>query len=125
MTDDTITFTTLNSKRSDAGPYKLVVENRFGKDFAKLRVNVLDVPGKPVGPLSFSDITAEAITLHWSPPKDDGGSPITNYVVEKKNERTGEWEKVSSSPLRTFSVPVHIHYNIYLDRPASGHFVPC
>ncbi|KAI6175533.1 hypothetical protein M3Y97_00699600 [Aphelenchoides bicaudatus] len=94
VTDDRITFTTINSKRSDAGPYKLVAENRFGKDFAKLRVNVLDVPGKPTGPLSFSDISGEAITLHWSPPKDDGGAPITNYVVEKKNARTGEWEKV-------------------------------
>lgn len=73
VTDDRITFTTINSKRSDAGPYKLVAENRFGKDFAKLKVNVLDVPGKPTGPLSFSDITGEAITLHWSPPKDDGG----------------------------------------------------
>lgn len=49
------------------------MENRFGRDVAKLKVNVLDVPGKPTGPLSFSDISAEAITLHWGTPKDDGG----------------------------------------------------
>lgn len=44
--EDKIVFTTVDSKRPDAGPYKVVVQNRFGKDFAKLRVNVLDVPGK-------------------------------------------------------------------------------
>uniref|UniRef100_A0A915DB47 Titin n=1 Tax=Ditylenchus dipsaci TaxID=166011 RepID=A0A915DB47_9BILA len=55
-------------------------------------------------PLSFSDISGEAITLHWSPPKDDGGAPITNYVVEKKNPRTGEWEKVGQPIGSSFRV---------------------
>jgi hypothetical protein len=76
VTDDKITFTTVNSRRSDAGPYKLVVSNRFGKDTAKLKVNVLDVPGKPTGPLSFSDISGESITMTWLPCKDDGGKFI-------------------------------------------------
>lgn len=44
--NEKIVFTTKDSKRSDAGPYKVIVQNRFGKDFAKLNVNVLDVPGK-------------------------------------------------------------------------------
>uniref|UniRef100_A0A1I7S352 non-specific serine/threonine protein kinase n=1 Tax=Bursaphelenchus xylophilus TaxID=6326 RepID=A0A1I7S352_BURXY len=95
--DDKIIFTTVNSRRSDAGPYKLVVENRFGKDFAKLKVNVLDVPGKPQGPLSYSDISGEEITMLWSRPLDDGGAPVTNYVIEKKNPRTGEWERIGTS----------------------------
>lgn len=58
---------------------------------------MLDVPGKPQGPLSYTDIAGDAITLHWGSPKDDGGSPITNYVIEKKNSRTGEWDKVGQS----------------------------
>ncbi|KAL3088858.1 hypothetical protein niasHS_009150 [Heterodera schachtii] len=93
---DKIVFTTRDSKRSDAGPYKVVAQNRHGKDSAKLNVNVLDVPGKPGGPILFSELAADACTLHWSPPKDDGGSPLTNYVVERKSARGGDWERVGA-----------------------------
>uniref|UniRef100_A0AC34RIM6 Twitchin n=1 Tax=Panagrolaimus sp. JU765 TaxID=591449 RepID=A0AC34RIM6_9BILA len=102
--DGKITFTTLNSKRTDAGPYKVVVQNRFGKDTGKLKVTVLDAPDKPTGPITFSEITGEAITLHWLPPKDNGGGEITNYVVEKKNPKTGEWEKVGQPTGTNFRV---------------------
>ncbi|XGW29138.1 hypothetical protein V3C99_008720 [Haemonchus contortus] len=87
---DSIVITTTDSKRSDAGPYKIVLSNRLGKDTAKLNVNVLDVPGKPTGPIRATDIQGDAMTLHWSPPKDNGGDDVTNYVVEKRTPG-GEW----------------------------------
>jgi len=34
--------------------------------------------------------------FRWKPPKDDGGSPVTNYVVEKYRLGVDVWEKVSS-----------------------------
>ncbi|KAK0400071.1 hypothetical protein QR680_003339 [Steinernema hermaphroditum] len=92
--DGKITFTTTAAKRADGGPYKINVQNRFGKDSAKLHVTVLDAPGKPTGPIAHTDVTGDAVTLHWSPPKDNGGDEVTNYVVEKKDPRTGEWVKV-------------------------------
>lgn len=87
---DSIVITTTDSKRSDAGPYKIVLSNRFGKDIAKLNVNVLDAPGKPTGPIRATDIQGDAMTLHWLPPKDNGGNDVTNYVVEKRTPG-GEW----------------------------------
>ncbi|KAE9421213.1 hypothetical protein Angca_004091, partial [Angiostrongylus cantonensis] len=90
---DSIMITTTDSKRSDAGPYKIVISNRFGKDTAKLNVNVLDVPGKPTGPIRATDIQSDAMTLHWLPPKDNGGDDVTNYVVEKRTPG-GEWVTV-------------------------------
>ena len=33
--------------------------------------------------------------MEWRSPKDDGGGPITNYIVEKKDPKTGQWVKVS------------------------------
>lgn len=47
------------------------------------QVLVVDKPSPPVGPLDCSDITPDTCTLSWKPPLDDGGSPITNYIVEK------------------------------------------
>lgn len=88
-----IIIRTTAAKRSDAGPYKINVANRFGKDTAKLLVNVLDAPGKPTGPITASDIQGDAMTLHWLPPKDNGGDHVTNYVVEKRTPG-GEWIKV-------------------------------
>lgn len=70
-----------------------MLSNRFGKDEAKLNVTVLDAPGKPTGPITASDITGEEMMLHWQPPKEDGGAPVTNYVVEART-KNGEWKKI-------------------------------
>lgn len=51
--------------------------------FAPTQVLVVDKPSPPVGPLDCYDITPDTCTLSWKPPLDDGGSPITNYIVEK------------------------------------------
>jgi hypothetical protein len=48
-----------------------------------------DRPLPPQGPLDVSDITPETCSLSWRPPLDDGGSPITNYVVEKLDPFSG------------------------------------
>ena len=43
------------------------------------------------------------MVLQFKKPEDDGGKPIANYVVEKRDKKTGVWEKVSdcvpSSPV--------------------------
>ncbi|XP_055331451.1 twitchin-like isoform X3 [Paramacrobiotus metropolitanus] len=82
------------AKRSDTGTYKLTLKNRLGQDTGSVRVTVLDRPDKPER-LRADEIEADSITLKWSPPKDDGGEPITNYVVEKRGP-DGVWTKVNN-----------------------------
>ncbi|XP_070535071.1 twitchin-like [Ptychodera flava] len=84
------------AERDDSGVYKLILSNPKGTDTATIKVTVVDHPGPPEGPLEASEVTADTAKLTWKPPKDDGGSPISNYVVEKKEAGTNTWYKVSS-----------------------------
>ncbi len=36
------------------------------------------------------DFDNRSVTLRWLPPADDGGRPITHYVIQKK-DKFGGW----------------------------------
>lgn len=44
--------------------------------------------------------------LKWTPPTEDGGAPITNYVIEYRPSGSVRWNRANSSPVTetTFSV---------------------
>lgn len=42
--------------------------------------------------MTVSNIKAQSCYLHWEAPLDDGGSELTNYIVEKKDVITEEPE---------------------------------
>ena len=56
---------------------------------------MLDKPTVPEGPLIVSDVTNQTAVLSWKAPKDDGGSPIEKYIIEKMNIARGEWQPVN------------------------------
>uniref|UniRef100_A0AAG5CSE1 Twitchin n=1 Tax=Anopheles atroparvus TaxID=41427 RepID=A0AAG5CSE1_ANOAO len=95
INDTEAIFKNDNSRRIDSGSYTIHLVNCVGKDTASCRVLVVDKPSPPVGPLEVSEITPESCTLSWKTPLDDGGSPITNYIVERY-EPLGYWTKASS-----------------------------
>jgi len=45
----------------------------------------------PEGPLQVSDVHKEGCKLKWKRPKDDGGTPIEYYQVDKMDPETGCW----------------------------------
>lgn len=57
-----------------------------------------DKPDKPTGPIVIEALLKNSVVISWKPPEDDGGSWITNYVVEKCEAKEGaEWQLVSSA----------------------------
>lgn len=59
-----------------------------------IEIEVIDKPAAPEGPLKISDVTNQTAVLAWKPPKDDGGAPIENYIIEKMDAARGEWTQV-------------------------------
>lgn len=59
---------------------------------------ISDKPCIPEGPIVVDALLKSSVVISWKVPKDDGGSMITNYIVEKREAKEGEqWNLVSSS----------------------------
>ena len=59
-----------------------------------LLINLLynsDPPSAPQG-LQIIDIHKKSAVLTWKPPADDGGTPVTNYRIEYKQEGGMRWD---------------------------------
>lgn len=46
-------------------------------------------PGKP----EVENVDKTSISVTWTPPESDGGSPITNYIIEKYDLSRKKWVK--------------------------------
>lgn len=101
-TDHYSTVLTINEcTRNDTGVYLLTVSNAAGSKTVALHVTVLDVPAPPIGPVKILEVTPEYMVIEWRPPKDDGGSPVMNYIVEKRESNKETWGGVSSGSTST------------------------
>lgn len=56
-----------------------------------LWIQFVDKPGQPIGPLKPEEVRADHIKVSWKKPKDNGGSEITGYIVEKMELDSGQW----------------------------------
>ena len=41
------------------------------------------------------------MTVSWSPPESDGGSKITGYTLEVKQDFSSRWNKIATSVIET------------------------
>lgn len=53
---------------------------------------ILDEPGAPGKP-EVTDWDKDHVDLRWIPPTKDGGSPITGYIIEKREKGSPKWVK--------------------------------
>ena len=63
------------------------------------------MPAAPV----VADKNKHSVTLTWTPPEWDGGSPIKGYIIEIQDEGSSSWVKINDPddlcPTTEFTVP--------------------
>merc|ERR1712142_379958 len=84
-------ITVRKTERKDTGKYKLVLTNSSGTCETFADGVILGRPSMPQGPIEITDVRAKKATLHWEKPEDDGGCPITHYIIERQDVETGRW----------------------------------
>ena len=62
-----------------------MIANDSGPINVNFKIKVKAPPAQPTGPLEVTDISKTHCTLLWKPPKDDGGSKVTHYLIEKRD----------------------------------------
>ncbi|XP_036400675.1 titin-like [Megalops cyprinoides] len=93
-------MTIKDATREDAGKYEITLTNALGTKTAEISVIVLDKPGPP-GAIKIDEVSADSVALSWDPPEYDGGCQINNYIVEKRDTTTTNWQIVSATVART------------------------
>lgn len=82
--------------------FRVMAENQYGTsdpvttmDPIKAR-HPFDPPGAPGTPKGV-ETTEDSITITWTKPRHDGGSPILGYVIEKRLLSEDKWVKATPS----------------------------
>ena len=105
-----------NANRQTAGNFVISAKNTSGEKIQKIKVVVLDKPGTPEN-IKISKVFATKLNISWDAPVLDGGSAISNYVLEKRETSRPTWVFVSSSIMGTeFTVPKLIANHEYVFR---------
>lgn len=101
FTDTQLSLVIKEACRDDVGQYSIKLSNTAGETTVDIGIVVLDKPGPPTGPVKVEEVTSDSVTISWKPPEYDGGCTINNYIVEKKDTSTTNWQIVAANLART------------------------
>uniref|UniRef100_A0A3B4DPS6 Immunoglobulin like and fibronectin type III domain containing 1, tandem duplicate 3 n=1 Tax=Pygocentrus nattereri TaxID=42514 RepID=A0A3B4DPS6_PYGNA len=90
-------------QRKNTGEIKLKLKNEFGTIEAFSKLIVLDKPTNPLGPVEVIEASSSCVEFKWRPPKDDGGSPVSHYNLERQQLGRNTWKKIGN-------IPAEAHY---------------
>lgn len=94
ITDDKIIFKIKKPSREQSGHYQIKVENAQGEVTKDVNIVMQDVPSPPLD-VNVNEVFQTSCVVTWKAPKDDGGSPLVHYVVERQDlSLKAQWESV-------------------------------
>lgn len=67
----------------------------MSKTFNSLMLRIIDPPSQPAAPV-ITDKSTSSVSLSWTPPEKDGGSPVKGYIVEVQDEGSHEWRRINT-----------------------------
>lgn len=83
--------------------FRVMAENSLGQGPA-LESDPIQItqnaspPGIPSAPLEMRVVSPSAIVIEWGIPENDGGSPLTGYVIAAREARRTMWIQVGKVP---------------------------
>jgi len=80
-------------------------------EYSERKWRFTEIPGKPGAP-KIADWCVDKVDLTWAEPKHDGGTPITGYVIEKKEKLSTVWDEVLTTKVRTSECTVSVWRDI-------------
>ncbi|XP_066216228.1 immunoglobulin-like and fibronectin type III domain-containing protein 1 [Saccopteryx leptura] len=90
--------------KKDSGQYCVMLRSKGGSVQAEVTLQVIDKSQPPQGPLEVQDCRGDGVSLHWRPPRDDGGRPVEHYLVERQQAGRSTWLKVGEPPAGSTSL---------------------
>ncbi|XP_034392036.1 titin-like [Cyclopterus lumpus] len=90
-----------HAAREHCGQYSITASNSAGKHTGDITVVVLEKPDQPTGPVRVDEISSDYVVISWEPPEYTGGCQLDNYIVEKRETLSTEWQTVSATTVRT------------------------
>lgn len=84
VSDDKVTFKIKRPARELSGPYQVKLSNGQGEDVQDVKINMQDVPAPPED-VDVTDVFQTSCVVSWKLPKDDGGSPLLHYLIERND----------------------------------------
>lgn len=96
-------ITIRDGSKLDSGPYRIIAENELGQDSAIIKIQISDRPDPPRYP-TVENIGVDSLSLSWKAPVWDGGSNITNYMVEKREHPMTTWIRVGNTRFTSMAI---------------------
>ncbi|KAJ7998916.1 hypothetical protein DPEC_G00209940 [Dallia pectoralis] len=78
-----------NCTEEDSGTYRFEADGRK----TEAMCTVEDRPSPPLGPVEIIEASSAALEFKWRPPKDEGGCPVINYLLERQQLGRNSWMK--------------------------------
>ena len=92
--------------------FRVVAENMIGQSECLQTSEPIkakspySVPSAPQGPIIISNLTANSAKVTWQRPSEDGGSPITGYLIKRRDVNRPVWVKCGRVGPDTHSILV-------------------
>lgn len=94
ISDNKVTFKIKKPTRDQSGQYQIKIGNAQGEDVKDVKLTIQDVPSAPRD-VEVKDVFQDSCVVTWKAPEDDGGAPLTKYVIERQDlSLKGGWDGV-------------------------------